>query len=135
MSSQLNFSVAVCIYKIHVFDEAFFLSIIRMSIVTKFFRVVTCCEEFLPINTHDISTEWSCSVTWQIKLYLQLQKMYQHHNRQSADLVVEAPKHDPLIRWQTWGHVIVWKIYISIFIRFIANKLGRLLALGRIFST
>ena len=24
MSSQLNFSVAVCIYKIHVFDEAFF---------------------------------------------------------------------------------------------------------------
>ena len=29
----------------------------------------------------------------------------------------------------------LWNIYISTFVRFIANKLGRLLALGKIFST
>ena len=61
--------------------------------------------------------------------------MYQHHNRQGADIVLEAPKHDPLIKWPTWDHVTVWKIYISIFMRFIANKLGRLVTLGRIFIT
>ena len=61
--------------------------------------------------------------------------MYQHHNRQGADIVAEAPKHDPLIKWPIWGHVTVWKIYISIFMRFIANELGRLLTLGRIFIT
>ena len=59
--------------------------------------------------------------------------MYQHHNRQGADIVLEALKHDPLIEWTRWGHLTVWKIYISIFMRFIANKLGRLLTLGRIF--
>ena len=61
--------------------------------------------------------------------------MYRHHNRQGADIVLEAPKHDPLIKWPTWGHVTVWKIYISIFMRFIPNKFGRLLTLGRIFIT
>ena len=61
--------------------------------------------------------------------------MYRHHNRQGANIVLEAPKHDPLIKWLTWGHVTVWKIYISIFIRFISNKLGRLLTLEKIFIT
>ena len=61
--------------------------------------------------------------------------MYWHHNRQGADIVLEAPKHDPLIKWPIWGHMNVWKIYISIFMRFISNKLGRLLTLGRIFIT
>ena len=32
-----------------------------------------------------------------LNTYLQLHKMYRHHNGQGADLVVEAPKHDPLI--------------------------------------
>ena len=59
--------------------------------------------------------------------------MYQHHNRQGADIVLEAPKHDALIKWPAWGHVFVWNIYISIFMKFVANKLGRLLTLGRIF--
>ena len=49
--------------------------------------------------------------------------------------MLEAPKHDHLIKWLRWGHVTVWKIYISIFMRFISNKLGRLLTLGKIFST
>ena len=65
--------------------------------------------------------------------YLHLQ-MYLHHTRQGADSVVEAPKVDPLIKWPTWGHVTVWKIYISIFMKQ-AKKLVRLLTLGRIFST
>ena len=46
------------IYKIHVFDEAFFLLTIRMPMVTKLFRVVTCWEELLLMNMHDISKEW-----------------------------------------------------------------------------
>ena len=61
--------------------------------------------------------------------------MYLHHNRQGVDIVSWAPKHDPLIKWPTWGHMTVWKIYISIFLRFMADKLGRLLTLGRIFIT
>ena len=55
--SHLNFSVAVRIYKIHVFDEAFFLLTIRMPMTTKLFRVVTCGEELSPINMHDNSIE------------------------------------------------------------------------------
>ena len=39
----------------------------RMTMVTKLFRLVTCCEELSPINTHDISTEWFCRITWHIK--------------------------------------------------------------------
>ena len=58
-----------------------------------------------------------------------------YHTRQGANLVEEAPKHDPLIKWPTWVHMTVWKIYISTFTRSIANKLGRLLTLGRIFIT
>ena len=60
--------------------------------------------------------------------------MYQHNNRQVADVVLEASKSDPLIKWPTWGHVTVWKIYISIVISFIADKRGRLWTLTRIFT-
>ena len=67
LSNQLSFLVAVRIYKIHAFDEALFLLTIRMPMVTKGFRVVTCCEELSLINKHDITTEWSCGVMWQIK--------------------------------------------------------------------
>ena len=59
----INFSVAVFIHKIHVSDEAFFFLTIRMPMVTKLFRVVTCGEDLSPINTHYISTVWSCWVT------------------------------------------------------------------------
>ena len=38
-----------------------------MAMVTKLFRVVTCSKELSFINMHDIPTEWSCWVTWQIK--------------------------------------------------------------------
>ena len=57
-----------------------------------------------------------------------------HQARQGAALVQEPPKHDPLINWPTWGHVTIWKIYISTFAKFTANKLTRLLGLGRMFS-
>ena len=53
--------------RFHVFNEANFLLTIKMPIVTKLIRVVTCCEELSLINMHDISTEWFCGVTWQIK--------------------------------------------------------------------
>ena len=55
------------IYNIHVFDEAFFLWTIRIPMVTKLFRVVAYGEELSLRNTHGISTELSCWVTWQIK--------------------------------------------------------------------
>ena len=47
--------------------STFFLLNIRMPMVTKLFRVVTCGDELSPINAHDISTEWSCWVKLQIK--------------------------------------------------------------------
>ena len=110
----------------------FFFFTIGMPMVTKLFRVVTYCEELSPINMHDISTEWSCRGTWQIKHISPPLVWYWHHIKEGADLVLEAPKHDPLIKWPTWDHVTVKKIFISLFI---ANKFGRLLALEWIFST
>ena len=53
--------------RFHVSDEAFFLLTIKIPIATKFIRVVTCCKELSPITMHDISMEWFCGVTWQIK--------------------------------------------------------------------
>ena len=32
------------------------------------------------------------------KIHLHLQKMYRHHLRKGPDLVLEAPKHEPLIK-------------------------------------
>ena len=53
LSNQLIFLVAVHIYKIHIFDDVFFLLTVRIAMTTKPFRVVTFCEELSPINTHD----------------------------------------------------------------------------------
>ena len=55
-----------------------------------------------------------------------LQKMHGHQ---------ETPKYVPLIKWPIRGHVTVWKIYVSTFVMFTINKLGRLQILGTIFST
>ena len=49
-----QFLVVVYIYKISVFDEAFFHLIIRMPMITKLFRVVTCCKELSLIYVNDI---------------------------------------------------------------------------------
>ena len=54
LSNQLNFLVAVQIYKICVFDEAFFFLTIRIPMIIMLFKVVTCCNML-----DDISTEWS----------------------------------------------------------------------------
>ena len=133
MSNQLSFSVAVHICKVHVFDEVIFLLTIRIPIVTKHFKVVTCCEELSPINMNDILTEWSCWIMWQIK-YISTYRRCIETTKGKMLTRGKVPKHDPLIKWPTWDHVTVWKIYISIFMRFIANKLVWLLTLGRIFS-
>ena len=61
--------------------------------------------------------------------------MYQHHNREGDDIVLETRNHDPLIKSPTWCHMTLWRIYIFISVRFIANKLSRLLIFGRIFIT
>ena len=45
----------------------FFLLTTIIPMVTKLFRMVTCCEEVSSIDMYDISTEGSCVVTWQIK--------------------------------------------------------------------
>ena len=63
LSSQVNFSVAVHIYKIHVFDEVFFLLLSECLWSPNF----SGCEELSHMNMHDISAEWFCGVTWQIK--------------------------------------------------------------------
>ena len=63
-SNQLNFSVAVRIYNIHVLMKHFSSPHYQN---TKLFRAVTCCEELSFINMHDTSMEWSCGAIWQIK--------------------------------------------------------------------
>ena len=49
----------------HVLYEEFFLLTIRMPTVES--RGLQFYEELSPINMHDIPTEWSCGVSWQIK--------------------------------------------------------------------
>ena len=66
IQSTQFFSVST-FYKIHVFDEPFFLLTIRMLMITKLFRVVTCCKQLSPMYMHGISTGWFWGATWQIK--------------------------------------------------------------------
>ena len=42
---------------------------------------------------------------------------------------------DLLIMWQQWGQAMIWKFSISTFTKLMANKLGRMLTLGKRFST
>ena len=70
------------IYKIHVFDDAFFLLTIRMPVVTK--------------------SQWGGLMRTRHKqnTCLHLQKTYGHQTRQGADLLGEVPplkSHEPLI--------------------------------------
>ena len=109
LSNQLSFSVTVGIYKIRVFDRAFSFLTIITPMVTKLFRVVTCCK---------------------VRCCL----VVEAGNRQGAELVAETPKHDPLII-NIRSSDCLKNLYISILMRFIGNKLGRLLTIGRIFST
>ena len=48
------FSGCTYLYKVRVFDEVVFLLTIRMPMIVKIFRVVTCCKELSPIYMHDI---------------------------------------------------------------------------------
>ena len=132
LSNQHNFSVAVHVCKIPVFDEVFFLLTIRMRMVNKLFRMVTYREELSPINMNGISTEWSCGVSWQMKFI--------YPPAEDASTLHQARCWLRVRGSQTWPFDQVTKLkprdclYISIFTRFIANKLGRQLTLGRIFS-
>ena len=62
---------------------------------------------------------------------LNYQNAYDHQTFQGGDMLQECGL---VVKWN-WGHVTVWKIYVSTLTRFIANKLGRLLTLERIFRT
>ena len=112
-----------------------FLLTIRMPMVTKFFSVVTYGEKLSSINTHDISTEWFCWVTWQKNTYLHLQKVYWHHNRQGCWYSVRGS--------QTWSLDQVTNMTLGDCLKNLhlhfhevyTNKLGRLLTLGRISIT
>ena len=96
--------------------------------ITKLFRLVTCCKELSPIYMHDISTEWSRGVTWHIKYISPPGEDVSAPHYAWCKLSVRGSK--------TWPFEVTWLFEksVSTFTRFIANKLGRLLTLGRIFS-
>ena len=117
------------------FDEAFFFLTIRMPMVTKLFRVVRCWEEVSPTNMHATSMGWHCGVTRQKKYMPPLAGDVWTPNLVSCWLSVRSSQTWPFDQVTKVRSRDLWKIYISTFVRFIANKLGRLLTLGRIFST
>ena len=53
-------------------------------------RVVTYHERLSPLNLHDTLIRWPYEITWQKNTYLYLQKTYEHHTRQGADLTVRG---------------------------------------------
>ena len=99
--------------------------------------MVACCEELSPINMHENSIEWSCGLAWQMK-YISLPP-------ESVSIPYQARWW--LSEWNRLSNVtnvdqvtnemslnVLKNLYLY-FKRFIANKIGRLLTLGRIFST
>ena len=95
-----------------------------MPMVTKLARVVKYLEELPPINSHDPSRRWSCEITWQMKyisicrrpMNTKLGKVLTYRKRLSP-----LKPHDLAITWTMWGHVTIWKIYISTFARLVAR--------------
>ena len=67
LPNQLNVSVAVHVYKIQVFDEAFFALDIRMPMATKLSRALIFWAQVSFINMHYTSKGWYCGITWKKK--------------------------------------------------------------------
>ena len=67
------------------FDEAFSLLTVRIPMVTKLSRVMTCYEELQPINIMTTQRNGFLG-SRDKKIYLNLQKIYRHHTRQGVDL-------------------------------------------------
>ena len=115
-------------------------------------KVVVYHEELPLINLLDPSKTWFCKVTWHVKYfisplaleqwlsdmarwwitmtgfhpsYLHLQKTNEHQTRQDTERLPFLKSHDPLIKWQTWGHVKISKIYIFTILRVMVSKPGR----------
>ena len=57
INSIVSSAQALRIYKIHVFDEAFFLLTIRMPPLTKLLKVLTYRKELPLVNLHDTSVD------------------------------------------------------------------------------
>ena len=63
VNSIVSSAQTLRIYKIRVFDEAFFLLTIRMPTFTKLLRVLTYRKDLPLINLHDTSVDVSFKVT------------------------------------------------------------------------
>ena len=93
-----------------------------MYMATKLVNLVIYHKELLPINSHDPSIRWSCEVTWhKINLfYFHLQKPMDTELSKEMTYYKRLPPlkpHDPLITSAAWGHVAIWKTFISTFTR------------------
>ena len=108
------------------------ISFFTMLMVTKLVRVVTYCKELPPINSHDPSVRWSCEVASQFKSII--------------SPLAEDPWKPSWVR--CWLTARVYQSSVSRmrsgnnfknlhlhFYRLMATKLGRVLTLGRRFST
>ena len=77
--------------------------------VTKLGMVVTCSKEVSFINLHYPSIRWFCEVTWKVKYFmfqLSLDQWSPNMARWWLTIRVSHP-------WPMWGHVTIWKIYMS----------------------
>ena len=99
-----------------------------MPVVTKLFRVVTCCEVLSP------------KYAWHLnRVVLRVHMTNKIYSQPAQDVSTPhvarcwlSVRGSPLIKWPTWG--LFKESIFSIFTRFIAYKIERLLTLGRIFS-
>ena len=131
----------------------------RVPMITKLGRLVTYLKELLPlelINTKTTVTSqkmmgshlynhkslWSYGLarshdklnplyfsTTIMPIDTKLNKM-----TTSRERLPPLKQHDPLIMWPTWGHMAIWKIFISTFTIIMATNLCSVLTSERSFS-
>ena len=100
LSNQLNFLVAVRIYKIHVFDEAFFLLTVRMAMIFKLFRLIKCCKKLSLI----------CMVPQQSGLLESCDK----YNTYLHLVLTYCKRHPNMTLWSSDQRVVMWLFEKSI---------------------
>lgn len=106
----------------HVANQKHCIFTITMPTFRGLTRVVTYYEELRPICFHNPAMRWWCRVSWQIKCIifpLAIRPMNTKLDYVMSYCRVEASTFKatwPLNTWQTWHHVAILKIYISIYI-------------------
>ena len=123
----------------HVTNWNHYIYIATILMATKLGKMVTYHEDLSLIHSHNILITWSHEITWQTKpIIFQLTQCLPTPNLVGRWLTVRGSQslkpHDPLLTWPTWGHVTIWKNFISAFIILVATKLFRGLTSGRRFS-